>query len=91
MWYFFCNKNTTSLEWMRVRCITLMDLFYWKERVGCSCWDGSEVDDMEIPHGWLWISDCPEESKYPTHFTKWKPAFAPKEALWHFIQRTQLW
>lgn len=26
MWYFFCNKNTTSLEWMRVRCITLMDL-----------------------------------------------------------------
>lgn len=25
------------------------------------------------------ISDCPEESKYPTHFTKWKPAFAPKK------------
>lgn len=63
-----------------------MDLFYWKERVGCSCWDGSEVDDMEILHGWLWISDCPEESKYPTHLLSGSLHFAPKEALWHFIQ-----
>lgn len=46
---------------------------------------------MGMPRGWRSTSDCPEESKSPMPFTKQKPAFAPKEAMRHLIQRTQLW
>lgn len=58
---------------------------------GCSHSGGPEEDGMGMPHGWRSTSDCPEESKSPTPFTKQKPAFAPKEAMWHLIQRIQLW
>jgi hypothetical protein len=81
MWYFFSNKNTTSLERMRVRCTTLMDLFYWKEMVCvwgggcCSCSGALKQMTQELQGA--------KESMYPTRFTKLKPAFSPEKVKRH--------